>query len=398
MLTLNEANTFAAESMNFLENLITKTSPEQRDAFFSLKKELTIDVAGTHKENKGLIKKLEKEIQKNKFFYFLNIFSSKRYLYQKTLSKIDLRLKAIKNNSISSNKVLKNINLSTYCLNNYLSKNNIFNNWNAQDAFYFSLYHELGHLLQNEYQNFDNDLNIFLKQYPSITNYLNRKDKRAYNLFSFILPTYDKENLTQANVALSIILDSIFSNVNTNRNSYKIEIKTNLEECFADIYALLFMSLKNANFNQNKKSIIELRTNEFSKSQMFGHYTVNAVDNLLFFANKYRISTKKLDFEAFHKLIKIVATQNLIDLLLMRLKKNEQFASEVAKDIFIFIQTLANPPHQEEDNRLVAPEKFEVIDFSTVLGENYLTSSKENLLVNFMHFLEIKISTFKTLS
>lgn len=398
MLTLNEANTFALESMNFLENLIQQTSPKQRDAFFSLKKELTIDVAGTNQENHNIIKKLEKENKKNKFFYFLNIFSSKKYQYQQNLSKIDLRLKAIKTDSISSNKVLKNINLSTNCLNNYLSKNNIFNNWNAQDAFYFSLYHELGHLLQNEYKDFDTDLNDFLNQYPSLTSYLKRKDKRSYNLFSFIIPTYYKNDLTQADVALSIVLDAIFSNVYTSKNRYKKEIKTNLEECFADIYALLFMSLKNNNFNQNKKLIIELRKNELSKSQTFGHYTVNALDNLLFFANKYRISTKKLDFEAFHKLIKIVATQNLIDLLLMRLKKDENFAIEVAKDIFNFIENLSLQSYQEQSNKLLEPTKFEVVDFSTVLGEGYLSLTKEDLLMNFMSFLEIKIMNFKSLS
>ena len=216
-------------------------------------------------------------------------------------------------------------------------------------------------------------------------------------MFSFILPTHYENNITQDDVALSLLLDSIFSNVNTIPNSYKKEIKTNLEECFADIYALLFMSLKNGNFNQNKKAIIELRKTELSKIKTFGHYTIHALENLVYFANQYRISLKKLDFEAYHKLIKIAGTQSLMDLMLMRLKKNDSFNHTVADDLYHFIQSLTLRQDNEK-NFLMTPSQFEVIDFSNILGEGYLSLPKETLANNFMFFLDKKLANFKNLS
>lgn len=398
MLTYNKANTFMTESMDFLETLINQTSPKQRDAFFCLKNQLDIDITGTKQDNEKMIKQIKKDMKKNKFFYFLNLFNVKKFHYQKKLNKLNIRLKAINTNTISSNRVLKTISLSISCLNQYLEKDNLFENWSQEDAFSFSFYHELGHLLQNEYLNFDADLTHFLDKHPSITNYLNRKDKRFYNLFSFVLPTYKEQHLTHEDVGLALLLDAIFSNVNTVKNSYKKEIKTNLEECFADIYALLFMSLKNNNFIQNKKQIIQLRKTELSKSNAFGHYTVNALENLMYVANQYRISIKKLDFNAYHKLIKIVATKSLIDLLLMRLKKNDLFAQNIANDIYLFIKNLDNQSEKEEVSHLMAPQSFEVINFSPILGEDYLALNSEKMLYNFVNYLNSKIVNFKLLS
>jgi hypothetical protein len=334
-----------------------------------------IKIIKSHEDEKDNLKKLKLEKFKLTLSKPIAWLKGQQTQYQDKEKKLLNNIRAIEDQGVDSVADINHIYLSVSQLNDYAK--NEFNHMSHKEMMDFIYFHELGHLLQHAnvkidsfYHNMDEVMKTILNQ---------KKDNdQIKSTQMFILPNDNSEKL-KYNIVSTFLLEHVLNyskedNKSANFTSTaKNILKSCIDECFADTYAILCQAKKDGNLDKHIKNTMITRSKNLEAPENMLHFTYYGVSQIKDILKEKNITLNNLTLENIQEVAKEVANITL------------------HKNLYTFIKRFDTVKYDMQNTLFEIVNKNDHIQFDLILGKDFKEKDKYQLFETYEKFVMKKI-------